>query len=222
MTALLLVNIDASGDEGTMHEGFVDVAEAVPGVVVEPRYAGSDNFVGVPIAGYEAAKVVVSREVAKALEHVQIELATKGLALKLFDGYRPQRAVDHFVRWARDADDTKMKSRFYPNVPKDKLFELGYIAARSGHSRGGSIDVTLVRRTNDGAWQELDMGSPWDLFDSISHVGSNQISAAAAANRTLLAEVMRQFGFEPYSEEWWHFTLKPEPYPDTYFDFPIK
>lgn len=205
-----------------MHDGFVDVAEAVPGIVVEPRYAGSDNFVGVPITGYEAAKVVVSREVAKALGRVQTELATKGLALKLFDGYRPQRAVDHFVRWARDADDTKMKSRFYPNVPKDKLFELGYIAARSGHSRGGSIDVTLVRRANDGAWQELDMGSPWDLFDSISHVDSSQISAAAAANRTLLADVMSQFGFEPYSEEWWHFTLKPEPYPDTYFDFPIK
>lgn len=205
-----------------MHDGFVDVQEAVPGIVAEPRYAGSDNFIGSPITGYEAEKVIVSRSVASALAKVQSELAGQGMALKLYDGYRPQRAVDHFMRWIADPADTKMKARYYPDINKADLVKLGYIAEKSGHSRGGSVDLTIVRRTDDGTWQELDMGSHWDLFDTRSHAGSKEVSEAAQANRKLLADMMLKNGFRPYAEEWWHFTISPEPYPNTYHDFPIK
>lgn len=205
-----------------MHEGFVDANMAVPGVVIEARYAGHDNFTGAPITGYEAAKVVVSQEVAAALANVQAELVREGKALKLFDGYRPQRAVDHFMRWIADVSDTKMKAEYYPNVAKRDLVPLGYIAERSGHSRGGSVDLTIVERAPDGSWQELDMGSPFDLFDERSHGDSTLVSGLAQANRKMLADLMIKHGFRPYSEEWWHFTLDPEPHPNTHFDFPIE
>lgn len=205
-----------------MHDGFVDVADAVPGIVATARYAGTDNFIGKPITGYETDKVVVSKQAASALAKVQAELTSEGLSLKLFDGYRPQRAVDHFMRWIADAQDTKNKAAFYPDVNKADLVRLGYIAEKSGHSRGGSVDLTIVQREESGNWVELDMGSPWDLFDERSHAGSTLINAAAQANREKLAKLMIKHGFKPYPEEWWHFTIDPEPYPDTYFDFPIK
>lgn len=205
-----------------MHDGFVDVAEAIPGIVATARYAGEDNFVGGPVTGYEADKVMVSKQVATALADVQAELASQGLSLKLFDGYRPQRAVDHFMRWIADAQDTKNKATFYPDVNKADLVRLGYIAEKSGHSRGGSVDLTIVQRDASGNWIELDMGSPWDLFDKRSHAGSKLVDGAAQANREKLANLMIKHGFKPYAEEWWHFTLDPEPYPNTYFDFPIK
>ncbi len=205
-----------------MQDGFVDVTEAVPGVLAEPRYAGRNNFMGEPVTGYDADKVMVSAEVAAALVPVQAELAAKGMTLKLFDGYRPQQAVDHFMRWISDACDTKNKADYYPNVAKGDLVQLGYIAEKSGHSRGGSVDLTIVVRGADGVWSEMNMGSPWDLFDERSHAGSTLVSQTAQANRKMFADLMIRHGFKPYSEEWWHFTLDPEPYPNTYFDFPIK
>lgn len=205
-----------------MYEGFVDVSIAVEGVLVEPRYAGSENFIGRPIAGYLSEKIIVSREVASALAKVQSELSKHDMALKLYDGYRPQQAVNDFVRWALDAEETSNKSTYYPNIDKSELFERGYIARRSGHSRGGSVDLTIVEKSDDGKWREVDMGSRWDLFDTRSHGASTDVSRQAQKNRKFLSDVMVRHGFEPYAEEWWHFTLVPEPYPNTYFDFPIR
>ena len=205
-----------------MHEGFVDVQEAVPGIVVTARYAGQDNFIGAPVTGYDAHKVVVSKPVAAALANVQAELVEVGLSLKLFDGYRPQRAVDHFMRWIKDAEDTKNKAHYYPDVDKTDLVKLGYIAEKSGHSRGGSVDLTIMQQMSAGGWNELDMGSSWDLFDEKSHAGSQLVAGKAQANRKMLTDLMIKHGFKPYSEEWWHFTLVGEPYPNTYFNFPIK
>jgi D-alanyl-D-alanine dipeptidase len=212
----------ADKGEWGMHEGFIDVAVAVPGIIVEPRYASSDNFMGRPITGYEAAKTIVSKPVGKALVAVQAELIAEGLSLKIYDGYRPQRAVDHFMRWIADVDDQKNKADYYPNVLKKDLVGLGYIAEKSGHSRGGSVDLTLVQRAADGTWQDMDMGSTWDMLDEKSHLASTDVDAEAQANRKMLANLMIRHGFLPYSEEWWHFTLDAEPYPDTYFDFPIR
>ncbi len=185
----------------------------------EVRYFGRDNFVGEPIDGYEAPKIYVTRPVLDALLAAQRDLAPFGFSLKVFDAYRPQRAVDHFARWAADLDDTRMKSRYYPRVDKRNLFRDGYIAARSGHSRGSAVDVTLVDAAGGG---ELDMGSPWDFFDTASAPDSPQVTAAQRANRLLLRSVMLRSGFLPLAEEWWHFTLEDEPFPDTYFDFPVR
>ena len=197
--------------------GFVDLAEAVPGIVVDLRYLGENNFVGTPIEGYEAGNCYISKEAALALASVQEELAAFGLGLKVFDAYRPQRAVDHFIRWAEDLDDTKMKPAFYPRVSKQHLFRDGYIAARSGHSRGSTVDLTIV--SEDG---ELDMGTPFDFFGSESHGASLAVTPQQRANRALLRSVMTKHGFRPLAEEWWHFTLDDEPYPGTYFDFPVR
>lgn len=198
--------------------GFVDLGEAVPGIGVDLRYTGENNFVGTPIEGYEVAICYISAEAAMALANVQEELAAFGLALKVFDAYRPQRAVDHFIRWAEDLDDTKMKAAYYPHVAKQHLFRDGYIAARSGHSRGSTVDITIV--SADGA--ELDMGTPFDFFGPESHGASLAVTPQQRANRALLRSVMTKHGFRPLAEEWWHFTLVDEPYPETYFDFPVR
>lgn len=220
---MMVITAACTGQKDTvMHEGFVDAAEAVPGIIVEPRYASTNNFMGRPITGYEAPKSVVSKPVAEALSTVQADLLAEGLSIKIYDGYRPQRAVDHFMRWIADPADQVNKASYYPDVDKKDLVKLGYIAEKSGHSRGGSVDVTLVKRNAEGVWQNLDMGSTWDFLDVKSHAGSTLVDAAAQANRQKLADVMIHHGFLPYSEEWWHFTLDAEPYPDTYFDFPIK
>lgn len=199
--------------------GFVDIGTVVPGIVVDVRYATADNFVGAPVTGYEAARIYLTVAAAQALRDVQQDLAASGLGLKVFDGYRPQRAVDHFVRWAQDLDDTRMKSDYYPAVAKQNLFSDGYIAARSGHSRGSTVDLTLIRLT-DG--QELDMGSPWDFFDPVSWPSSDGVTPAQYANRMQLREAMLKHGFAPLTTEWWHFTHENEPYPATYFDFAIR
>jgi zinc D-Ala-D-Ala dipeptidase len=197
---------------------FIDAAYAVPGLVVDMRYYGSDNFLGRPVAGYEAPVCLVTNETAAALERVQRELAPSGLGLKVFDCYRPRRAVEDFVVWAKDLSDQKRKAQHYPNVDKTKLFELGYIAERSGHSRGSTIDLTLVDKAS-GA--ELDMGGAYDLFDTTSWPSDTSVSAAAQRNRDRLQSAMKAGGFRPLKEEWWHFTLEGEPYPETYFDFPV-
>lgn len=198
---------------------LVDLAEAVPGLRVELKYAGTDNFLGAVVDGYGGKpRALLSRPAATALARVQQQLAPFGLGLLVYDSYRPQRAVDHFVRWAQDLKDQVRKEAQYPRVDKAKLFELGYIAARSGHTRGSTVDLTLCR-LEDG--RPLDMGSAYDLFDEVSWPSSDAVPAEARANRLLLRSLMVQNGFRPLKEEWWHFTLEGEPYPETYFDVPL-
>ena len=203
----------------TRPASFVDAATVVPNLVVDLRYLGADNFVGRPIEGYEKPICYLTGEAAAALAEVARDLEPQGLAVKAFDCYRPVRAVAHFVRWARDLRDEARKADYYPQVDKRHLFRDGYIAARSGHSRGSTIDMTLVRR--DGG-KELDMGTPFDFFSPRSAPGDKGVSAEAQASRRLLADAMRKRGFTPYSKEWWHFTLREEPFPDTFFDFPVR
>ena len=197
---------------------FVDAATVVPGLIVEMRYAGSHNFVGRPIDGYEAPRCLLTKPAATALAGVAKDVAVYGLVIKAFDCYRPTRAVANFIRWARDLNDTAGKAEFYPDVDKRTLFRDGYIASRSGHSRGSTIDLTLAHA--DG--RELDMGTPFDFFSTKSSLFSGGLGQAAEANRGELAFAMRHNGFRPYEREWWHFTLRGEPFPDTYFDFPVR
>jgi len=197
---------------------FVDAATLVPGLVVDMRYAGEHNFVGRRVDGYEQAVCLLTRPAASALAGVQRDLAPRGLALKVFDCYRPAPAVAHFVRWARDVADVRRKAEFYPEIDKRLLFRLGYIASLSSHSRGSTVDITLVKR--DGG--ELDMGTPFDLFSPRSWPSDRNVSAEARANRALLASAMARHGFRPYDKEWWHFTLRGEPFPHSYFDFPVR
>lgn len=199
--------------------GFVDAATVVPNLVVEMRYLGSNNFVGRPIDGYERPVCVLTREAAAALAAVARDLESRGLALKVFDCYRPARAVAHFVRWAQNIADVARRAEFYPGVDKRTLFRDGYISSRSGHSRGSTIDLTLVRR---GDGRELDMGTPFDFFSPRAAPSDKSVSPEARENRALLAQAMGRRGFRPYSKEWWHFTLRGEPFPDSYFDFPVR
>jgi D-alanyl-D-alanine dipeptidase len=197
---------------------FVDAATVVPGLIAEMRYAGAHNFVGRPIDGYEAPRCLLSQAAAAALAEVAGDLASRGLHIKAFDCYRPTRAVMNFVRWARDLKDTVGKAEFYPDVDKRTLFRDGYIASQSGHSRGSTIDMTLAN--DDG--RELDMGTPFDFFSPKSSPADPTVTPEQHANRMLLAAAMRRHGFRPYDKEWWHFTLRGEPFPDTYFDFPVR
>jgi D-alanyl-D-alanine dipeptidase len=202
---------------------FVDAATVVPGLIVEMRYAGSHNFVGRPIDGYEAPHCLLTKEAADALAAVARDLAPRGLRIKVFDCYRPTRAVANFVRWARDPRDTIGNAEFYPDVDKRNLFRDGYIASYSGHSRGSTMDLTLAQA--DGSELEahdLDMGTPFDFFSPKSWTADASVPAAAHANRMLLAGAMHRRGFRGYDREWWHFTLRGEPFPETYFDFVVK
>jgi zinc D-Ala-D-Ala dipeptidase len=197
---------------------FVDVATLAPGLIAEMRYAGSHNFVGRPIDGYQAPRCLLAAPAAEALAAVARDLAPRGLVIKAFDCYRPVRAVANFMRWARDLNDTAAKAEFYPNVDKRTLFRDGYIASHSGHSRGATVDMTLA--TADG--HDLDMGTPFDFFSPHSWTADPSITAQQHANRMLLATAMRRRGFRGYDKEWWHFTLRAEPFPETYFDFPVR
>ncbi len=197
---------------------FVDAATLVPGLVADMRYAGSHNFVGRPVDGYLAPHCLLTQAAANALADVARDLGSRGLVIKAFDCYRPVRAVMNFVRWARDLNDQAEKAEFYPDVDKRTLFRDGYIASRSGHSRGSTIDLTLA--TTDGA--ELDMGTHFDFFSPKSWTDDSSISSQQHANRVLLATAMRRRGFRGYDKEWWHFTLRNEPFPETYFDFPVR
>jgi D-alanyl-D-alanine dipeptidase len=207
--------------EPPMPAAFVDVATVVEGLVVDMRYFGSDNFVGRPIDGYEAPRCFLARSAAAALAAVQRDLAARGYGLKVFDCYRPTRAVAHFVRWARDVNDVARKAEHYPDVDKRDLFRLGYIATRSGHSRGATVDLTLVTRSG-AAVEDVDMGTPFDFFSPKSWPTDTSVSQEAQRNRALLTGAMRRAGFAPYDKEWWHFTLSNEPFPSTYFDFPVR
>lgn len=199
--------------------GFVLLSEVVPDVILEMRYYSTYNFVGERIDGYEQPVALLTAQAAKALKAVSDEVVAMGYRLKVFDAYRPQTAVTQFVRWAQDADDTRMQAYFYPETEKRALFSQGYIAERSGHSRGSTVDLTLLElRTG----REVDMGGTFDYFGARSHTDFSGISAEQSAMRALLRDVMVRHGFRPYAGEWWHFTLENEPYPDTYFTFPVS
>lgn len=200
-------------------KGFSYIKDVSPTIQGELRYCYNNNFMGVPVNGYEENILITTTSTAKALKKVQDELASKNLGLKIFDAYRPQTAVNHFVKWARVLNDTVMKEQYYPEVNKRYLFKQGYIASKSGHSRGSTVDLTIV---NLKTGEELDMGSPFDFFGISSHITYENLTDEQKKNRTLLQKTMRKYGFRSYIKEWWHFTLRGEPFPKTYFDFPVK
>ncbi len=200
-------------------KGFVVLSDVVPDIIQEIRYHSTYNFVGTRVDGYEEPVALITRQAAEALKAVNRELMAQGYRIKVYDTYRPQRAVSHFVRWAKAISDTLTKQSFYPEVDKRLLFKLGFIASKSGHSRGSTIDLTLVHAQSG---KEVDMGGVFDYFGQLSHPSYQQITKEQKANRMLLRRVMMKHGFAPLSTEWWHFTLKNEPYPDTYFDFPVR
>ena len=199
--------------------GFVLLADYVPGIVQEIRYYSTYNFVGDRIEGYEEPCALLTKEAARALKSVSNEMNVRGYRLKVFDAYRPARAVKNFVLWGIEDLDLRMKPFFYPDLEKQALFEQGYIASKSSHSRGSTIDLTLLDMASG---KELDMGSPFDMFSEISHPDYRGITDEQYENRMILQKVMMRNGFEPIDCEWWHFTLADEPYPDIYFDFPVS
>lgn len=201
-----------------MPSDFTLITDVVPDAILEIRYYSTYNFVGERIDGYMAPVAIMTVKAANALKEVSDELAEKGYRLKIYDAYRPQRAVNHFIRWAENVEDVRMKPYFYPDVPKSELFEREYIMARSGHSRGSTVDLTLLDMKTG---KDLDMGGVFDWFGELSHPDYENITPQQKANRLILREAMLKHGFAPLDSEWWHFTLKNEPYPDTYFDFPI-
>ena len=231
---------------------FVTLSEAVPDAILEIRYYGTYNFVGARIDGYEEPTALLTRQAAAALKEVSDDVMAQGYRLKIYDAYRPQKGVDHFVRWAADLSDTKMKPYFYPDLDKSVLFEQEYIMEKSGHTRGSTVDLTLFDMATE---KELDMGGTFDWFGPESHpdfcgnpetgeytgdrsatketLGSSKngkspaepkrsISAEQFEHRMILRRAMLRHGFKPLDTEWWHFTLKDEPFPDTYFTFPVK
>ena len=199
--------------------GFVLLTEAVPDSILEIRYYSTYNFIGDRIDGYEEPVALLTKEAAAALRQASDELVGRGYRLKIFDAYRPQKAVDHFVRWAQVSDDVRMKEFFYPELDKDKLFPQGYIAKRSGHSRGSTVDLTLFDMKTG---KEVDMGGAFDYFGELSHPDYSGVTNEQYENRMVLRDVMIKHGFKPLPEEWWHFTLENEPYPDTYFTFSVS
>jgi D-alanyl-D-alanine dipeptidase len=200
-----------------MDADFVFVDEFVA-VRWDAKYATWDNFTGKPVDGYLANRIVGTRALCAALELARDKAAAGGFGLLLWDGYRPQRAVDCFLRWSEQPEDGRTKLRHYPNIRRDEMLESGYVSARSGHTRGGAVDLTLYHlATGDLATMDGDH----DLMDSASHHGAPGISEVGVQNRQTLRSVMEACGFSSYDREWWHYALTDEPYPDTYFDFPI-
>lgn len=199
---------------------FVLVSDVCPDIIEEIRYYSTFNFVGRRVPGYERPVAYLTRQAADSLKAVSDELNRLGYRLKVFDAYRPQKAVDYFIRWGNDMNDQRMKAQFYPDCPKSELFHRGYLAHKSGHTRGSTVDVTLfdIQKQCDA-----DMGSTYDLLGEPSHYNySKGLSKEQIANRRLLREVMSRHGFKPIQCEWWHFTLRNEPYPNTYFRFPVR
>lgn len=222
--------------------GFVEIREVIPDIVLDLRYTTNHNFLGVPVQGYKAEKCYITKAAADSLAKVQAELRKFNLSLKIYDAYRPQRSVDDFVRWAKNLSDTLTKKEFYPTVEKSRLFVDGYIAEKSGHSRGSTVDLTIVpiplphqpefdinnqcecyesvdKRFKDNS---IDMGTGFDCFNELSHTENPNLTPQQRANRLLLNSLMDKYGFKNLAEEWWHYTLRNEPFPETYFDFVIE
>ena len=198
--------------------GFVSIAREIPEVLLDIRYYSAYNFVGDRIDGYQAPAALLTREAAAALQTVSRKAQDMGYVLKVFDAYRPQSAIQHFMRWAENLSDERMKPIFYPNVEKKDLFRLGYISERSNHSRGSTVDLTLFDRR---LGRDVDMGGPFDFFGELSHPEYRGITETQYQNRMPLRSLMKEAGFRPISSEWWHFTRADEPYPETYFTFPV-
>ena len=217
---------------------FVTLTDAVPDAILEIRYYGTYNFVGQRIDGYEQPTALLTRQAAKALKTVSDNVMAQGYRLKIYDAYRPQRGVDHFVRWAANVEDTLMKPYFYPDLDKSVLFEQEYIMEKSGHTRGSTVDLTLFDMQTE---KELDMGGTFDWFGPESHpdfcgnpetgeyTGDNSKSPTGRSiteeqfrHRMILRKAMLEGGFKALDSEWWHFTLRDEPFPDTYFTFPVR
>ncbi len=232
----------ASAAEHQLPAGFVYLRAVDPTILQNIRYHGGHNFLGRPAEGYGAPECILTALAAERLAGVQAKLAQQGMSLKVYDCYRPGRAVLDFVDWAKDLADTKTRAEFYPTLDKDKLFELGYIARRSSHSRGSTVDLAIVSlpAAREPAFDpkaqrpcfnpagaryadnSLDFGTGYDCFHELSHTANSAVGQSAMANRQLLLDTMESAGFENYDREWWHFTLSDEPFPDTYFDFPIE
>lgn len=205
--------------EKSIPSDFVYVKDIIPNVSLEMRYFGSHNFTGRPIRGYEKPVAILTKRAAFALQQVENHLNKKGLGLKIFDAYRPQRAVDNFKSWSLKTGDTIAKREFYPHLDKKNLFKLGFIASKSGHSRGSTVDLTIIRLKDK---KEIDMGGPFDFFGAVSHHQYANLTAQQKENRKILKEAMAKCGFKAYDKEWWHYTLQNEPYRKTYFDFIVK
>ena len=205
-------------DSTAVKAGFVLVSDIIPDAILEIRYYTAFNFIGKPIDGYFEPQAFLTRPAALALKKVSDEMIEKGYRIKIYDTYRPQMAVDHFLRWAKDESDTLMKSIFYPEIAKKDIIPLSFVATKSGHSRGSTVDLTLF---DVKTGRDIDMGGPFDYFGELSHPDYQNLTDEQKANRNLLRESMLRNGFKPLYSEWWHFTLKDEPYPDTYFNFPI-
>lgn len=202
-----------------INKDFVEISKYIPNLILDVRYSSDYNFVGTKIDGYNASKIFLTTKACDALNKVNSEVNKLGYQLKIYDGYRPQKAVEHFIRWAKDIDDIKMKDIFYPNINKKDLFIKGYIAEKSSHSRGSTVDLTLFdTKTNS----DLDMGGYFDYFGESSSSDYTNLTKTQLTNRKLLKDVMAKYGFKHLEEEWWHYTLINEPYPDTYFNFDIE
>lgn len=199
-------------------DGFVYVDALAADLSVDLKYCTADNFLGEPVDGYQASRVIATAPAARALTAVQRELGLFGLGLRIFDAYRPQRAVHHFIRWAKDEDDHSTQDAYYPGLRKQQLFDEGYVSKHSSHSRGSTFDLTVITR-DDG--QPLDMGTAFDFFGPESWPDWRGAGQQQKNNRLLLRGIMGKHGFAPHDYEWWHFTLAEEPFPDTYFDFPV-
>ena len=212
----ILVSISVKAQ---LPKGFVYVKNEIPSIKTELRYYTNNNFVGKPINGYNKNVCILSSQATNALKKAQKELERYKLSLKIYDAYRPQKAVDHFISWAKDLNDTITKQKFYPDVDKSKLFKEQYIATRSRHSSGSTVDVTLV---DIDSGEELDMGTPYDFFGPESWIHYLRLTPQQKANRLLLQSIMTKYGFRPYPWEWWHFTLKGEPFKDQHFNFPVE
>ena len=197
---------------------FVTITDVVPDVILEIRYFGTYNFVGTRIDGYEEPTALLTKKAADSLKAVSDDVKAQGYRLKIYDAYRPQKGVDHFVRWAEDINDTLMKPYFYPDLDKSVLFPQDYICLKSGHTRGSTLDLTLFDMATE---KEVDMGGTFDWFGEESHPDYTGITPEQFANRMILRDAMLRHGFKPLDSEWWHFTLRKEPYPDTYFTFPV-
>jgi len=209
-----------SSNVWALPSGFIYVDQVNSTILTQLRYSTSNNFIGRPVQGYLANRAILTEPAANALSNAQKELNTYGLGLLIFDAYRPQRAVNNFVLWAEDINDAKNKPQYYPNVDKRDLFKEGYIAEKSGHSRGSTVDLTIVQFGDDV--KPLDMGSGFDYFGPQSWPEYSNITSQQKANRLLLRTIMMKYGFMPYEKEWWHFTLKDEPFPEAYFDFLVQ
>lgn len=241
--AIIFLIVNPGRTQEKRPDNFVDIREVIPSVVLDIRYYGAHNFVGTRVDGYHQPLCLITIQAAEALKKVQTELQQFSLSLKIYDCYRPQQAVDHFVRWAKDIQDTRTKKEFYPTVDKRNLFRDNYISDKSSHTRGSTVDVTIVpvptpvqkkyirgqplqacflpagKRFKDNS---IDMGTGFDCFHELSHPGNQKIGLQQRTNRLLLKTLMDKYGFDNYAEEWWHFTLRNEPYPDVYFNFPVE